>query len=156
VSARRRRRVSVVILMSAFAMIVYGCAHRAVVVGPPPPEAPKIVRIDVSGNYFRNSAPHAIADPAVVAAIATSRWFAAGQWEIHDGPLPTDPYYVIEFQGTQGRLARYTSSPIRCLWISCPGWIGFEEPDGQRLIRRLGEGSYMSFVTTLLKGYGRQ
>src|SRR5262245_58615963 len=142
--------------MSGLAMIMCGCAHRAVVNGPPPPEATKIVRIDVSGKYFRNSAPHAITDPAVIAAIASSRWFAAGRWEIHGGPLPADPNYVIEFQGAQGRLARYASSPISCLWISCPDWIGVEGPDGQRLIRRLGEDSYMSFVATLLKGYGRK
>src|SRR5262249_4013376 len=94
-----RLRSAVVILASGLAMIVCGCAHRAVAVGPSPPEATRIVRIDISGNYFRDSAPHAIADPALIAAIATSRWFAAGQWEIHDEPLPANPHYVIEFQG---------------------------------------------------------
>ena len=151
-----RLRFASVIIMSGVAIVACGCAHRVVVNGPPSPDATKVVRIDVSGSYFRNSAPHAITDPAAIAAIASSRWFAAGGWQLHGGPLTGDPNYVIEFQSAQGRLARYTSSPISCLWMSCPGWIGFEGPDGQRLIRRLGEASYMSFVATLLKGYGRK
>ena len=147
---------AVVTFMLGFSIITSGCAHRPVVNGPPPPEATKVVRISVSGSYFRDSVPHEITDPAVIAEVAGARWFAAGPWEIHNGPLPANPSYMIEFQSSHGRLAKYTVSSVGCLWISCPGWVGFETSDGQPLIRRLSEDSYMSLVFTLLKGYERK
>jgi hypothetical protein len=110
--------------------------------------------MELSGKYFENSGSREISDREIIATIAESKWLSRGPWEVHDGPLPAEPHYVIELYGAEGRLATYKSAPIGCFWISCPGWIGFESADGTPLVRHLGEGAYLTFASLLLKAYG--
>jgi hypothetical protein len=139
-------------------LLLFGsaCAQRHFVQGPTPPQAVDVVRIRVSGSYVEQfGKDYIITDPTLINTLVNSRWFAADGWETSPEPLASDPQYIIQFEGTQGVLATYKSSPIFCLWISCPGWIGIERPDSSPLIRSMGEDAYLTFVHRLLRDFDR-